>query len=85
MTGQRSFIVWIYDFGVNLPMFTWQVFSVARTSIRVPGNITCNVHVDIPPDMKEGNDCIGYARLYPDLCVSLIPMRRMVPVIVMLP
>ena len=35
-------------------MFTWQVFSVAQSSIRVPGNITCNVHVNILPNMKHG-------------------------------
>jgi hypothetical protein len=28
-------------------MFTLQVFSVAQSSIRVPGNITCSVHVNI--------------------------------------
>ena len=34
-------IVWIYDFGVNLPnVYIAELFSVAQSSIRVPGNIT---------------------------------------------
>ena len=46
-TGQRSFIVWIYDFGANLLHVYMASVSVAQSSIRVPGNITCNGHVNI--------------------------------------
>ena len=43
-----------YGFTTLEQIFTWQVLSVAQSSIRVPGNITCNIHVNILPNMKHG-------------------------------